>query len=105
MPAARLSSFQSTPMTQRPRVTHCEYHDGGKSAARRALRDARVSRIVSLDFRAGDFLRVTDRKLLLKLLGRGGGAYLCETDSNLTCVSDDPCITVHWEGKFRSRCE
>jgi hypothetical protein len=35
------------------------------------------------------------------LLPRGGGAYLNETDGNLTAKNDDSVVEVHWQGKFR----
>jgi hypothetical protein len=36
-----------------------------------------------------------------ELLPRGGGAYLAETDGNLTCWKTDSTIELHWQGKFR----
>jgi hypothetical protein len=35
------------------------------------------------------------------LLPRGGGAYLNETDGNLTAQNDDGVVKLHWQGKFR----
>jgi AAA domain len=35
------------------------------------------------------------------LLPRGGGAYLNETDGNLTAHSDGTIVHLHWQGKFR----
>ena len=35
------------------------------------------------------------------LLPRGGGAFLNETDGNLTAVREDLTVQVHWQGKFR----
>ena len=34
------------------------------------------------------------------LLPRGGGAYLNETDGNLTAQNDDGVAKLHWQGKF-----
>jgi hypothetical protein len=36
-----------------------------------------------------------------ELLPRGGGAYLAETDGNLTCWKTDSAVELHWQGKFR----
>jgi hypothetical protein len=35
------------------------------------------------------------------LLPRGGGAYLCEMDGNLTCSATETVVSIHWQGKFR----
>jgi hypothetical protein len=35
------------------------------------------------------------------LLPRGGGAFLNETDGNLTCWKTDSAVEMHWQGKFR----
>jgi hypothetical protein len=35
------------------------------------------------------------------LLPRGGGAFLNETDGNLTCWKTDSTVELHWQGKFR----
>jgi hypothetical protein len=36
-----------------------------------------------------------------QLLPRGGGAFLNETDGNLTCSKSDSTVELHWQGKFR----
>jgi hypothetical protein len=35
------------------------------------------------------------------LLPLGGGAFLNETDGNLTCWKTDSAVELHWQGKFR----
>jgi hypothetical protein len=35
------------------------------------------------------------------LIPRGGGAFLAETDGNLTCWKTDSAVELHWQGKFR----
>jgi len=35
------------------------------------------------------------------LLPRGGGAFVAETDGNLTCWKTDSTVEMHWQGKFR----
>jgi hypothetical protein len=32
---------------------------------------------------------------------RGGGAFVAETDGNLTCWKTDSSVELHWQGKFR----
>jgi hypothetical protein len=36
-----------------------------------------------------------------QLLPRGGGAFLAETDGNLSCSKSDSTVELHWQGKFR----
>ena len=36
-----------------------------------------------------------------ELTPRGGGAFMFETDGNMTCVNDGTFIKVHWQGKWR----
>jgi hypothetical protein len=35
------------------------------------------------------------------MIPRGGGAFLAEVDGNLTCISNERLVEVHWAGKFR----
>jgi hypothetical protein len=35
------------------------------------------------------------------LTPRGGGAFIAETDGNLTCWKTDSTVELHWQGKFR----
>jgi len=36
-----------------------------------------------------------------QLIPRGGGAFLAETDGNLTAAKADSTVELHWQGKFR----
>ena len=36
-----------------------------------------------------------------QLIPRGGGAFLNETDGNLTATKTDSTVELHWQGKFR----
>ena len=36
-----------------------------------------------------------------QLIPRGGGAFLDETDGNLTAAKTDSTVELHWQGKFR----
>jgi hypothetical protein len=36
-----------------------------------------------------------------QLIPRGGGAFLAETDGNLTAAKTDSTVELHWQGKFR----
>lgn len=36
-----------------------------------------------------------------QLIPRGGGAFLNETDGNLTAAKTDSTVELHWQGKFR----
>jgi hypothetical protein len=36
-----------------------------------------------------------------QLIPRGGGAFLNETDGNLTAAKNDSTVELHWQGKFR----
>jgi hypothetical protein len=36
-----------------------------------------------------------------QLIPRGGGAFLAETDGNLTAAKTDTTVELHWQGKFR----
>jgi hypothetical protein len=35
------------------------------------------------------------------MLPRGGYAFICELDGNLTAIATDSIVEMHWQGKFR----